>query len=181
MPKKDIDYSKTLIYKIVCKDLTITDLYVGNTTDFTVRKNKHKCDCNKKAFLIYKTINDNGGWDNWDMIEIEKYPCKDGNEARTRERYWYEELNAKLNSRRPIVSLEELKEEEKEYQKGYSKKYFQENKEQLIEYKKEWYETNKEKLLEKMTCECGCIICKNSLTSHLKTAKHLNKIVGIKD
>jgi len=103
MPRIPTDYSKTLIYKIVCKDLTITDLYVGNTTSFKDRKNRHKSDCKKKELLIYKTINNNGGWDNWEMIEIEKYPCKDGNEARTRERFWYEELNAKLNIRKPIT------------------------------------------------------------------------------
>ena len=38
MPRKETDYSKTVIYKIVCNDLTITDIYVGHTTDFVVRK-----------------------------------------------------------------------------------------------------------------------------------------------
>jgi hypothetical protein len=33
------------------------------------------------------------------MIEIEKYNCNDGNEARARERYWFEELQAKLNTK----------------------------------------------------------------------------------
>ena len=32
MPRKVVDYSKTVIYKIVCKDLNITELYVGHTT-----------------------------------------------------------------------------------------------------------------------------------------------------
>ncbi len=27
MPRKVVDYSKTVIYKIVCKDLNITELY----------------------------------------------------------------------------------------------------------------------------------------------------------
>ena len=46
MPKKDIDYSKTIIYKIVCNDLNITDVYVGHTTNFIKRKARHKYDCN---------------------------------------------------------------------------------------------------------------------------------------
>jgi len=33
MPRTPVDYSKTIIYKIVCKDLSIVDLYVGHTTD----------------------------------------------------------------------------------------------------------------------------------------------------
>ena len=40
MPKKNIDYSKTIIYKIVCNDLNIIDVYVGQTTNFTKKKKK---------------------------------------------------------------------------------------------------------------------------------------------
>ena len=32
MPKKEIDYSNTIIYRIVCKDTNITECYVGHTT-----------------------------------------------------------------------------------------------------------------------------------------------------
>ena len=59
MPKTAIDYSKTIIYKIVCNDLDITDLYVGHTTDFIRRRHHHKgnssgnwkkCDSNLTLF-----------------------------------------------------------------------------------------------------------------------------------
>ena len=43
------------------------------------------------------------------MIEIEKYKCDDGNEARARERYWYEQLQATLNMIRPLQTDEEIK------------------------------------------------------------------------
>ena len=46
------------------------------------------------------------------MIEIEKYNCNDGNEAKARERYWYEQLGATLNSYCPIRSQEETKQAE---------------------------------------------------------------------
>ena len=42
MPRIKIDYSNTMFYKIVCKDLDIKDFYVGHTTDFKTRKNCHK-------------------------------------------------------------------------------------------------------------------------------------------
>ena len=45
MPRKPIDYSKTHFYKIVCKDTSITDCYVGHTTDFTKRQWQHKNSC----------------------------------------------------------------------------------------------------------------------------------------
>ena len=103
MPKKNIDFSKTIIYKIVCNDLNITDVYVGHTTNFINRKARHKTNCNNingKAynFKIYNTIRNNGGWLNWSMIEIENYLCNDINEACARERYWYELLNGYQNN-----------------------------------------------------------------------------------
>jgi len=106
MPKVNIDYSKTIIYKIVCNDLNITDCYIGQTTEFAKRKSCHKRDCNTEhregyKYKIYKFIRENGGWDNWSMIEIEKYSCSDGNEARARERHWFETLQATLNTDHP--------------------------------------------------------------------------------
>ena len=65
------------------------------------------------------------------MIEIEKYPCNDNNEAKSRERYWYEELSAKLNMKIPVITnLEEKKhlvhlyntsEERRTYMKEYKR------------------------------------------------------------
>jgi hypothetical protein len=112
MPRLPIDYSNTVIYKIVCNDLSITDCYVGHSTDFTRRKQGHKDDCNneknrKYKYKVYETMREKGGWDNWTMIEIEKYPCKDANEACAKERYWFERLNSTLNMKYPQRSKEE--------------------------------------------------------------------------
>ena len=45
MPSKPIDYGNTHFYKIVCKDVSIKECYVGHTTDFTKRKSQHKHLC----------------------------------------------------------------------------------------------------------------------------------------
>ncbi len=42
MPRKTIDHDNTQFYKIVCKDLQLTDCYVGQTTNFATRKSAHK-------------------------------------------------------------------------------------------------------------------------------------------
>ena len=73
MPKTPIDYSKTIIYKIVCKDLNVKDVYVGHTTDFIRRKRQHNSVCNCETSLrhnlkVYQLIRDSGGWENWSMI-----------------------------------------------------------------------------------------------------------------
>jgi hypothetical protein len=91
MPKKPIDYSKTIMYKIACKDLEVTDEYVGHTTDFDKRKNSHKTNSKTKSTKkVYNTIQQNGGWENWTMVEIGKFPCKDSKEAKAGERHWIE-------------------------------------------------------------------------------------------
>ena len=114
MPRKEIDYSKTVIYKIVCNDLNVKDVYVGHTTDFTKRKVSHKgvlnCPNHHNYNLkVYTTIRDNGGWENWTMIEIEKYPCNGKNEACSRERHFYELLNDNMNIHCPTLNVEKGK------------------------------------------------------------------------
>ena len=116
MPRKPINYSKTVIYKIVCNDLNIKYCYVGSTTDFSDRKSSHKVRCTnpnnaKHNIYIYRFIRENGGWQNWSMIEVERYDkCIDNNDKLKRERYWMEKLNASLNCKLSIVSQQETRE-----------------------------------------------------------------------
>jgi hypothetical protein len=138
MPKKNINYNNTIIYKIVCNDLTVLNLYVGHTTDFTKRKYAHKQACNNEKdksynLKVYKMIRESGGWDNFTILEIEKYPCLDGNEARLRERYWYELLNANMNVHVPTRTYKE-----------YQLLYIENNKEKLNDNNNKYYHDNKE-------------------------------------
>jgi predicted GIY-YIG superfamily endonuclease len=48
MPKENIDYSNTIIYKIYCNDDSIRDIYVGHTTDLIKRRSMHKYTCNNE-------------------------------------------------------------------------------------------------------------------------------------
>jgi hypothetical protein len=106
MPKDIIDYSQTIIYKIYCKDTTITDVYIGHTTNFIKRKYQHKICCNSNNKLkIYETIRSHGGWENWDMVEIAKYNCKDATEARIKEQEHYELNMSLLNNKTPYRNL----------------------------------------------------------------------------
>jgi hypothetical protein len=160
MPRLSIDFSKTVIYKLVCNDLSVTELYVGFTTDFIERKYGHKSKCKSSHLKVYEMIRDNGGWDNWSMIEIEKYPCKDGNEARARERHWYEELHANMNVQCPIRSNKEYRDTHKENKAEYDKGYKEKNKEKSTEYNK-----------EKINCEwCNKQLSRNSMRYHLTKA-----------
>ncbi len=166
MPKQVMDYSKTIIYKIVCNDLEIKETYVGHTTNMVKRRCCHKHSCNNELnkgynMKIYQTIRANGGWDNWSMIQICEFPCKNYEEARTEERRHYELLNASLNTYKPIISQDEIIENRKEYGKEhyeknredvlqYMRDYYDENREARIEYRKGYYDENKDKVLQHM-------------------------------
>ena len=107
MPKLEIDYSNTIIYKITCIDPNITDVYVGHTTNFVQRKHAHKQSCTNQNTANYKcklydVIRNNGGWKNWKMEIINFYNCHDHYEARKKEQEYFISLNATLNSIEPL-------------------------------------------------------------------------------
>jgi hypothetical protein len=165
MPKLEIDFQKTVIYKIVCKDLAVVFTYVGMTTDFIKRKSNHKANCcNIKAnghnLKVYRIIRENGGWDNWTMLQIEDYPCASSVEARLKEREWYELLNSDMNNNIPLISALERKLYLKQYQISYkilhkdkiaeqAKVYYENNKEKLLNYQNEYSKTHKEEISKK--------------------------------
>ena len=172
MPSKPIDHTNTYFYKIVCKDTSVTDCYVGHTTDCTNRRNSHKTRCfninsDKHNIHLYQFIRENGGWENWEMTNIETKHCKNCLEAKSIERDFTEKLKATLNIRRPFRTNEERAESKKiwrdnnpEYDKtyyqehkkehnAYSKQYREDHKEDIKEWKKKHYEENKEDILAK--------------------------------
>jgi len=192
MPRVPIDYSKTIIYRIVCKDPTIIDCYVGATTDIKSRKYSHKSNCNNNKsrdynLNVYTFIREHNGWDNFDMIEIEKYNAKDQQDQARRERYWLEYYKATLNQQTPSQTNQEYNDNHKEQhieynrqhteqKKEYNTKYhiinkeqikeqrsgfYQQNKERLLQEKKEYYIKNKENILEKYKEPQKEYYCKN--------------------
>jgi predicted GIY-YIG superfamily endonuclease len=166
MPRKEINYKKTVIYKIVSKDLNSNFIYIGSTTDFTKRKNAHKTCCINEQntnynFKVYKTIRENGDWIGFQMIKIENYPCNDKTECLARERYWYERYNANLNYQVPNRS---------------KKEYYKDKKVELLEKQNIYNKLNKEKISKKQNNKYNCI-CGGKYTNchkshHFKTLKH---------
>ena len=64
------------IYKIVCLDATVKDYYIGATKHATRRQSQHKYNTNggkESMKLLYKTIRNNGGWNNWEFKILEQF------------------------------------------------------------------------------------------------------------
>lgn len=192
-------YEKAVIYKLCCLDPEIKECYVGSTCNLYLRKSQHKHSCNNPNdkyynFKVYQFIRENGGWNNWQMILLEQYPCNSKLEMHMRERYWFENLGATLNSQYPNrtkkeweeANPEKVKEYQKEYREAnpeYQKEYRETNAEQLKEYQKKYREANAEKIRErkseKIKCKCGAEINYSSMSNHRKTKKHLQKMIYI--
>jgi len=160
-----VNYNKSTIYKLCCKDPEVKDEYIGSTTNFKLRKHGHKYACtnetHKKYHLkVYKCIRDNGNWDNWNMVEVEKYAATDKQDLHKRERYWIETLKTTLNKVIPTQTDKEYRDNNKEKKAEYREKnkgkiaekykeYYEENKDKILDNKKEYYEKNKHKIAEK--------------------------------
>jgi len=143
MPKKVInDY---IFYKIVCLDNSVELCYVGSTADFNKRRNTHKSDCynQDKANYnskIYKTIRENGGWDNFKMIQLGTREQLNKRQAEQVEEDYRIDLKANMNSHRCYITEEQKKEN--------MKKYYEENKDKILEQKQKYIEENKDKILK---------------------------------
>jgi len=183
------------MYKIVCDDLDVSFNYVGSTKKIIKRKIRHKSDSKNEKYRhmkLYKIINDNGGWDNFSMVKIESCICETTLDARIRERYWYEKLNATMNSNRPIRTSEEVKQEScvrsKQYNinnkaeiKEKTNQYRNDNKEAIQEYQKQYKIDNKETIAssksELIICEaCNCYNSRNHISRHNNSQTHQNNI-----
>ena len=90
------------IYKIFCRDPTITETYVGQTINFDSRRDSHYIASTYRDLKVYEFIRSHGGWSNWKMVRIREYPhCTDKKELDRLEWYWWFRLGATLNSIKP--------------------------------------------------------------------------------
>jgi hypothetical protein len=161
MPKNP-DWSKCMFYRLVCRDISITESYVGSTCNEVKRRNCHKSVCtNENAtnhnLFVYRFIRSMGGWDNWQLIVHEKRPMNNRYEAKIRERYWCEEYKAILNKQVPSRTPEQ---------------YYVDHADELIR-KQAAYNLSSGRLTTKNTCECGGSFITHHQSKHNKTKKHV--------
>ena len=119
MPKKTMDYSKCVIYKI--QHINNDELlYVGHTTNFTKRKNEHKsrviCETsNAYNHKVYQMIRENGGWLDFNMVVVKDFPCENNRQAEAEEDRIMREMKSTLNTIRASHSRKEYRQDNKEY------------------------------------------------------------------
>ncbi len=152
MPKTPTDYSKAIIYSIICKtDDTL--LYIGSTTNFTKRKSEHKSHCHNEKqksfnFQVYVMIRTNGGWDNFEMKPVKEHPCNNKIQLLIEEEKIRKEMNANLNTNKAHMTKREYYEENKIKIQENQRTYNVENREKINEMKQKYKENHKEQRKE---------------------------------
>jgi len=169
-----------VIYKIYCKDETISDCYVGSTDNFNKRCGEHISNCNNENsnsynYKVYKYIRDHGGFDNFIIEEI--IECDEFNRYEC-EVHYFLQLNAKLNTFWPKRSKKQYYNDNREQILEGQKQYRIHNREQILEGQKQYRIHNREKIAEqqstKIECECGVSYTYRNKARHYKSQKHLN-------
>ena len=131
---------------------------MGSTCNFKRRKHQHKTHINNDSHRNYKCefSRANGGWDNWEMVQIESFSCDTKTELESRDRIWLGSLGATLNRQIP----------------GRTQK---ERREAYIDKRKQYCEANAvtiKQYSEKVECEfCKSLVQKCNIPRHHKTKK----------
>ena len=191
MTKTAPKYARSCIYKLCCNDPTITDIYIGSTTNMRLRKHGHKISCTTPGnklynFYVYRFIRDNGGWENWSMIMLELYECNTKQELLRRERYYVELLKATLNTNMPSRTRHEHYEDNKQELNEKSKQYYKDHKEERQQYNRKHYRQNTAHkrlqrlkntyLKDKYMCECGHLYRYDHKPRHRRSKQHIESM-----
>jgi len=204
MPPGKEDWSLGKIYKIISNNPDVNEVYYGSTCQrlLCMRMATHRC-CYKRwlagkcgvtaSYYLFEKY----GVDQFHIELVENFPCENGEQLHTQENI-YIRGNECINKRPAITTREERAirkhqqyidniEEKKTYHKQHREKNKdkiaakrQENKEETKIYNKQYCIDKKDaisaKKKEKITCECGCVITRASLSAHKKSDKHKSLI-----
>lgn len=142
------------IYCITC--LTTGQKYIGSTTKHPeVRLEQHK---NVYNHCSSRQIIDRN---NFELSLLETMLVEKKREILQQERKWIEENRAvAVNKNLPCQTPEE----KKAYMKAYEKSH--------VDYYKAYRLAHRDKWHSKIVCNCGAIISRINMNTHLKTTKH---------
>jgi hypothetical protein len=173
------------VYKLVCKDENIKDIYIGSSINLDSRLQKHKFNTlnensSKYHLNVYNKIRENGSWYNWKCEVLDKLQNPTRSQLIQLERMYYEE-NIDIATLNTVYCGRSKKETNNAWSKknpDYWKKYRLNNIEAFKEYNDKYYNENKERLAiyysTIIPCECGTSIRRGGLCKHKKTSKHIN-------
>ena len=149
-------------------------VYIGSTTDLRRRKYNHASASLHAPSEVYKYIRANGGFDNFDLFEIERVELM-GLETvgiNKKELYEREKHHIKEMRNNGFVVLN------KNIPNRNCAEYYQDNKIDITNRTKTYRINNRPMVLQKknqrITCACGVQYNNSNKVNHCKTQRHLN-------
>lgn len=136
-------------YKFFCKDVTVTDLYIGRTLNPVARLAKHKHYCEASDIKLYTMMNKHGGFPNWTFEVIHKEFCTD-TAASFIEYALFNVFKPTLNTQVPRISINITKS-------------------LVVDYNREACAKN---YLIRAKCCCGWEGSRMCLSHHVKSKRH---------
>ena len=170
--------------KIYCiRNYVNDDVYVGSTIQaLSKRMEKHRSICRtegeKSNFKLYQKMKEIGT-EHFYIELIEKHPCDCKEELFKKEGEWIRKIGT-LNG---YIAGRTRQESSKDYRKNNPEKCKQiiqnwriNNEDKYKEYTRQRWEKEKERLTKirsaKITCDCGIVISKSSISKHIQSKKH---------
>tara|TARA_R110000823_G_scaffold220255_1_gene348930 strand:+ start:333 stop:911 length:579 start_codon:yes stop_codon:yes gene_type:complete len=187
----DTSYENGKIYKII--DNTNGNFYVGSTNYIKLcsRLGKHRGYL--KAYLNGSSLNYCTSMEilineNYKILLLEPYPCKNRDELRMREQEWMDKLRCDkmVNKHNAYISKEDMSINQKKYQEEHKeeisikkKQYRINNPELSKEQDRAKYQRNKENRLARQRERIDCPNCKKNvrrgdIARHMKTQRCLD-------
>jgi hypothetical protein len=85
-------YMNAMVYMIRHKEREET-VYVGSTVDYKQRKASHRYVCKTPSHKgyhhkLYTLVREKGGWDHFEFVELEWFPCQNAQSLLEREDEW---------------------------------------------------------------------------------------------
>ena len=172
------------IYKIVCN---ITgEVYIGSTTK-TLEERLRGHEYDYKHFLqgSYHFVSSFNIIEQGDYrIElIEEFEVESKDELRKIEGQYQRDFDC-VNKNIAGRTVQEYRQEHRDYYKDYNKQYYQEHKEEILEYQQKYRQEHRDELKrkanQKIDCECGGKFTLSNKSLHLKTKKHQKYLNSLK-
>jgi hypothetical protein len=173
-----------IVYKIVCNQTG--SLYVGSSEKtLEERMQRHKLDCKRWANGKYGfttsfpiILEDDYTAEVLEVVELKGETEKARkDELRRREEYWLDIYRNLPETRGYVVNKQNAYGHN---QKESNRRYYAEHRGEKIAYSKEYHANHREELnarkREKVTCECGLQVNRNSLVRHKRNSRHTSRM-----
>jgi predicted GIY-YIG superfamily endonuclease len=153
-----------IIYKLAMSN-TDNTVYIGSTINLRRRKYNHKKSSTHNPAPVYKYIISKGGFQNFDLFEIERIEFTNKKELYEREKHYIKEMR-----RNGVIVLN------KNIPNRNYAEYYQDNKIEIIIKVRTYRINNRPMVLEKknkrITCQCGVQYTNSNKVNHFKTERH---------